>query len=46
MEQWLDLDPGSGIKHPGSATLALAPNLDSKMVFKKIFAATNLHELL
>jgi hypothetical protein len=22
MEQWSDPDPGSGIKHPGSATLA------------------------
>jgi hypothetical protein len=23
MEQWSDPDPGSGIKHPGSATLPL-----------------------
>jgi hypothetical protein len=27
MEQWSDPDPGSGIKHPGSATLDLTQDV-------------------
>jgi hypothetical protein len=33
MEQWSDPDPGSGIKHPGSATLV--PKGGGKILFSE-----------